>query len=155
MATDVRHGPETPKALFCGALIATHRAWEPERVAWPALDDDALARLRALPFWAEALGTERETAAKIRAYAATVSDAVLREAIALQGYEEDRHARLLEVMLDRYAIAVEPRMRAALPANVERAFVDAGMASASARSSRSACSIWRAARASSRRHCSR
>jgi hypothetical protein len=126
MATDVRPGSETHKALFCGALVATHRAWEPERVAWPALDDDALARLRALPFWAEALGTERETAARIRAYAETVPDAVLREAIALQGYEEERHARLLEVMLDRYAIPVEPRTRPALPADLEQAFVDAG-----------------------------
>lgn len=122
----MRPGSETHKDLFCGALVATHRAWEPERLAWPELDDAALGRLRALPFWGEALGTERETAAKICAYAETVRDPVLREAIALQGREEERHARLLEVMLDRYAIRTEARAPVGLPGDLERAFVDAG-----------------------------
>lgn len=119
-------GSETHKELFCGYLIATHRGWEPERLPWPELDDAALARLRALPFWGEALGTERETAGKICAYAETVRDPVLREAIALQGREEERHARLLEVMMDRYAIRAEPRSLARLPDDLERAFGDVG-----------------------------
>jgi hypothetical protein len=119
-------GSETHKELFCRALVVTHRAWEPERLAWPELDDVALQRLRALPFWGEALGTERETAATISAYAETVRDPLLREAIALQGMEEERHARLLQVMLDRYAIRAEARALAPLPGDLERAFVDAG-----------------------------
>jgi hypothetical protein len=125
-ALDVRLGSDAHKVLFCRSLVDTHRAWEPERLPWPRLDDDALARLRALPFWGEALGTEQETADKITAYAATVADPVLREAIALQGFEEERHARLLAVLMDRYAIRALPRSLAGLPVDRRQAFVDAG-----------------------------
>jgi hypothetical protein len=122
----MRPGSEAHKALFCGALVATHRAWEPERLAWPELDDLALGRLRVLPFWGEALGTERETARKISAYAETVHDPLLREALALQGLEEKRHARLLEVLMQRYEIRAQPRALLGLPDDLEQAFVDAG-----------------------------
>jgi hypothetical protein len=122
----MRPGSEAHKALFCGFLVATHGAWQPERLAWPELDDAALAPLRALPFWGEALGTERETARKISAYAETVRDPILREAIALQGREEERHARLLEVMMERYGLRAEPRSAVGLPNDLEQAFVDAG-----------------------------
>jgi hypothetical protein len=123
---DARPGSEAHKALFCRSLLDTHRPWRPERLPWPRLDDAALARLRALPFWGEALGTERETAGKISAYAATVGNGTLREAIALQGFEEERHARLLEVLLEHYEIAVTPRSVAGLPSDRYQAFVDAG-----------------------------
>jgi hypothetical protein len=122
----MRSGSEAHKALFCGFLVATHRAWQPERLAWPELDDAALAPLRALPFWGEALATERETARKISAYAEAVRDPLLREAIVLQGLEEERHARLLEVMMKRYGIRAEPRSLVGLPDDLEQAFVDAG-----------------------------
>ncbi len=122
----MRPGSEAHRDLFCQALVETHRDWRPEQLPWPELDEATLGRLRALPFWGEALGTERETATKICAYAEIVDDAVLREAIALQGREEERHARLLEVMLDRYAISAAPRATPALPDDLERAFVDAG-----------------------------
>jgi len=125
-ATGVGLGSTAQKELFCRRLVDTHRRWDPERLPWPRLDDDTLTRLRALPFWGEALGTERETADKITAYAATVADPLLREAIALQGFEEDRHARLLAVLMDRYAIRATPRSLAGLPADRYRAFVDAG-----------------------------
>jgi YVTN family beta-propeller protein len=122
----MRQGSAAHKELFCGFLVATHRAWKPEHLAWPELDDVAMVRLLALPFWGEALGTERETAGKISAYAETVRDPILREAIALQGREEERHARLLEVMMERYGLRAEPRPAVGVPDDLEQAFVDAG-----------------------------
>lgn len=122
----MRLGSAAHKALFCEALVESHRPYEPAELPWPELDETALGRLRGLPFWGEALGTERETARKITAYAAGVDDPLLREAIALQGREEDRHARLLEVLMDRYGIRAAPRAMFALPDDRELAFVDAG-----------------------------
>lgn len=119
-------GSTAHKELFCGELVKTHRAYDPAHLLWPDLDEPTLARLRALPFWGEALGTERDTAAKIMAYAATVDDPVLRRATAVQGFEEERHARLLEVLMHRYAITAAPRLPAALPDDRQLAFVDAG-----------------------------
>jgi hypothetical protein len=119
-------GSEAHKALFCAALVATHRAYDPAELPWPEVDETTLGRLRGLPFWGEALGTERETARKIIAYADGIVDPVLREAIALQGREEERHARLLEVLMDRYGVRAAPRVAFALPDDRELAFVDAG-----------------------------
>ncbi len=119
-------GSVAHRDLFCQAFIATHRRWDPADLAWPDLGRDALDRLRRLPFWGEAVATERETGEKITAYAATVVDPVLREAITLQGIEEVRHAHLLEVMLVRYGIQVTPRPTAPLPRDLEGGFVETG-----------------------------
>src|SRR6185369_6375648 len=75
-------------------------------VRWPDLTDDDLHRLRALPFWGEAVSSERTASARVRAMADVERDPELREAIALQGYEEARHAALLESLLAHYGIAI-------------------------------------------------
>jgi len=122
----MRIGSDRHQALYCESFIASHRTYEPDDVRWPDLPDETVERLRALPFWGEALGTEQETGAKITAYAATVSDPLLRRAIALQGAEEVRHARLLEGLIRHYGIVAAPRLSYPLPADLEQAFVDAG-----------------------------
>ncbi|MCI0547457.1 MAG: ferritin-like domain-containing protein [Candidatus Rokubacteria bacterium] len=119
-------GTRAHKELFCRSLIATHRAYDPEAIEWPDLPTETLERLRSLPFWGEALGTEQETGRKITEYASAVRDPLLREAIAVQGAEEVRHARILEAMLRHYQIPVTPRVALALPDDLEEAFVDAG-----------------------------
>src|SRR5262249_95326 len=78
--------------------------YEVREIRWPELSDDDLARLRALPFWGEAVSSERTASARVRAMADVEPDPVLRDAIALQGYEEGRHAALLETMLAHYGI---------------------------------------------------
>jgi len=65
-------------------------------VRWPELSDGDLQRLRALPFWAEAVSSERTAGARVHAMAEVERDQLLREAIAMQAYEESRHAALLE-----------------------------------------------------------
>ncbi len=72
-----------------------------------------------------ALAAERNAGRMVTAYAQTIDDPLIREALAVQGVEEDRHARLLAVMLERYGVAVVAK---ALPPPVatERAFLDFG-----------------------------
>jgi hypothetical protein len=126
MQNTMRIGSEAHKELFCRSFMATHREFDPEKLPWPDLDGPALDRLRGLPFWEEAIATEIEAGVKISTYAAQVRDPLLREAIALQGTEEVRHAALLSTLVARYGIRIAERPSAQLPANPEQAFVDIG-----------------------------
>jgi hypothetical protein len=102
-------GSQAHKARFCRQFIDSHRRFDPESLPWPELDDGALERMRAVPFWQEVLHTERRAAVIVASYAATIADPLVREAVELQGVEEERHARLLGVMIRRYGLAAEER----------------------------------------------
>ena len=119
-------GSEAHKELFCRHFKATHRPFEPADLPWPELDEGALARLRAVPFWQEVFHTERRAGAIVEAFAKTVDDPLLRDAIDLQGYEEARHARLIRFMIDRYGLAASEQPLEKLPDDVVTAFVDFG-----------------------------
>jgi hypothetical protein len=119
-------GSEDHKQLFCQSFMDSHLTYEPEKLPWPDLDDTSLERLRGIPFWDEALRTEREAGVMVSAFAKTVNDPMIRAAIALQGREEARHGRLLEYMINRYGIQVADRPAPVVPDKVEQAFVDFG-----------------------------
>ncbi|MBV9388416.1 MAG: ferritin-like domain-containing protein [Chroococcidiopsidaceae cyanobacterium CP_BM_ER_R8_30] len=119
-------GSEAHKELFCQSFMASHLEYNPEELPWPQLGDAALNLLRGIPFWEEALDTERQAGAKISAYAATISDPLLREALALQGMEEYRHGRMIANLIERYGIEINERPAAALPNNLEQAFTRFG-----------------------------
>src|SRR5262245_48313747 len=88
-------GSEAHRQLFCRTFLDRHRRYEPEDLAWPALDDDALALLRGLPFWTHALQAEEDAGPIITACAALETDTLVREALELQAFEEMRHARII------------------------------------------------------------
>jgi hypothetical protein len=101
-------GSEAHKRAFCRQFIDSHQRFDPEHLPWPELDDGALERIRAVPFWQEVLHTERRAGAIVAAYAAaTIADPLVREAVELQGVEEERHAQLLGVMIRHYGLAAE------------------------------------------------
>jgi hypothetical protein len=102
-------GSEAHKQLFCRAFIETHDRYEPADIRWPDIDADSRARLASLPIWDEAVNTERETAHKVQRMGAAEPDPLVREAIALQGFEEGRHAALLDLLTRRYDIPVQRR----------------------------------------------
>ena len=119
-------GSDEHKERFCRQFVASHRRYRPESLAWPELDAAALERLRAIPFWPEVLHTERRAGAIVDAYAATIADPVVREAVALQGFEEARHADFLRLMISRYGIATDERPLEPPRRNPYRAFADFG-----------------------------
>jgi len=106
--TPIAIGSEAHKELLCRTFIETHRPFRPQDIQWPDLDSESLSRLKALPIWNEAVKTEAETALKVQTLGKVEPDPVLAEAIALQGYEEGRHAAILRLLTERYAIRVEP-----------------------------------------------
>jgi len=99
-------GSADHRALFCREFVDTFHPYEVRDVRWPELSADDLARLRALPFWSEAVSSERTASARVAAMADVEPDPALREAIAMQGYEEARHAALLESLLAHYGIEI-------------------------------------------------
>ncbi|HEY9820692.1 MAG TPA: ferritin-like domain-containing protein [Candidatus Sericytochromatia bacterium] len=119
-------GSEAHKELFCRSFMESHLEYEPEQLPWPQLDSETHARLRGIPFWEKAFDTEREAGVLVSAYAEMVDDPVLHEAIALQGREEGRHARLIKTLIDRYDIEMGERPPIQLKSNIEQAFTDFG-----------------------------
>ena len=122
----IKAGSEAHKELFCRQFIDTHEVFDPEALPWPELDDAALARLRGVPFWQEVYHSERRAGAIIDAFMPQVIDQVVREAIALQGIEETRHAKLIRVMSDRYGLNATEQPLERFPADLETAFIDFG-----------------------------
>ena len=51
-------GSDAHKELFCRLFNESYTPFDPEHLPWPELDADALARLKAVPFWQEVLHTE-------------------------------------------------------------------------------------------------
>jgi hypothetical protein len=119
-------GSDKHKERFCRDFIASHCRFDPATLIWPDLDDFALERLRAIPFWQEVLYTERRAGLIVDAYAETIADPLVRRAVALQGFEEARHADLLREMIKRYRIAAEERPLEPLSTDLRRAFADFG-----------------------------
>ena len=119
-------GSENHKELFCRSFIDSHVKFEPEQLPWPTLDSVGLERLRGIPFWKEALSTERSAGAMVNTFAATVSDPLLQEAIALQGMEEDRHAKLIGFLINHYDIQISQLNEPVVPNNIKTAFLDFG-----------------------------
>src|SRR5260370_37666629 len=102
-------GSDEHKERICRDYIASHCRFDPAPLTWPDLDGLALERLRAIPFWQEVLYTERRAGAIVDAYAQTIADPLVRDAVALQGFEEARHAELLRERIRRYRIPAERR----------------------------------------------
>ena len=120
-------GSEEHKQRFCRDFIASHCRFEPRRLTWPQLDELALSRLRAIPFWQEVLYTELRAGAIVDAYAQEIADPLVHEAVALQGFEEARHAELLRQMVGRYGIVADERpLDEPLGPDLHRAFADFG-----------------------------
>ena len=97
-------GSDEHKELFCRTFMESHEGYEPAALPWPALDDVSLERLRALPIWNMALQAETNAGAMVTGFAATIEDPVIRNAVALQGFEEDRHGRLIRELVERYGL---------------------------------------------------
>jgi len=119
-------GSDAHKSLFCRQFTDSHLKFEPNSLPWPELDEAALGRLRAVPFWQEVRHTERRAGAIVAAFAATVTDPLVREAIALQGFEETRHSELLAVMIERYGIDAPEQPIEPFGDDIEKAFIDFG-----------------------------
>jgi len=105
-AATIEMGSVEHREVLARFFLDSHVHYVPEAIRWPALTGEALLRLTGLPFWREAVATEHVTSRAVVAAAALESDPEIRRAIELQGFEEQRHARLLAALTSNYQIDV-------------------------------------------------
>jgi len=119
-------GSQEHKELFCRFFLETHVPFDPATIDWPALDEDSLKRLHSLPVWSEAIATERLATCTIETWAPFETDPLIRQAVALQGYEEARHAATVQGLITHYGIAIPTLPPAQSPVDPEWAFLRLG-----------------------------
>lgn len=122
----IRIGSEAHKRLFCSMLLETHNPYKPAVIQWPRLDGESLQRLTALPIWDIAVQTEGRASIRVKTFAETVSDPLLRQALDLDGGEEARHKVVLSKLVEAYGIVLEPEPAYAVPGNAEWAWLVTG-----------------------------
>jgi hypothetical protein len=124
-AAAIEIGSLAHRELLARFFMDSYVEFIPEQVQWPQLSAASKTRLVSLPFWQEAVSTENVTSNTVAAAAALESDPGLRQAIELQGFEEGRHARLLQALTAHYDIRIDhpPRYE---PRDLEHDFLFAG-----------------------------
>jgi hypothetical protein len=105
-AAAIQIGSSAHRDLLARFFMDSYVEFVPEQVQWPQLSEESRTRLVTLPFWQEAVATENVTSNTVAAAAALEADPALRKAIELQGFEEGRHARLLQGLTTHYNIRV-------------------------------------------------
>lgn len=114
------------KELFCRVFLDTHDRYRPAVIPWPRLAPDALERLVSLPIWDIAVATEGNAALRMECYAEVVDDPLVREAVALNAFEERRHKEVLSHMVRFYGIKLKPEGAYERPKDPEWAFLRTG-----------------------------
>jgi hypothetical protein len=122
----IRPGSEAHKIAFCRMLLDTHNPYKPAVIEWPPLDTPARDRLVSLPIWDIAVQTEGKAKTRVLSYADEIADPLLRDAIALDGFEEGRHKEVLSNLVAAYGIQLEPEPEYLRPRHPEWAFMITG-----------------------------
>jgi hypothetical protein len=124
-AATIQIGSAEHRHILARFFLDSHVDYVPEAIIWPRLNDSSLARLTGMQFWQEAVSTENITSNTVSAAARLEADPEIRKAIEMQGFEENRHARLLVALTSHYRIKVDmpPRFE---PRSLENAFLRAG-----------------------------
>jgi hypothetical protein len=103
-------GSEAHKREVCRMFQETFNPYRPSIIAWPKLSPEALQRVTSLPIWDVAVHTESRARLRFAAYAGSVEDPEVRDAMALNAWEESRHKEVLAHLVQAYGIplASEP-----------------------------------------------
>jgi hypothetical protein len=124
----LRPGSEAHKRAMCAMFADTFNPYKPSVIPWPKLEPDALARITSLPIWDIAVQTEGRARLRMAAYAATITDAEMRETIARNGWEENRHKEVLARLVEAYGIPLQPEPEYVAPRDAEWAYMKTGFA---------------------------
>lgn len=122
----IRLGSDEHKALFCRTLLDTHDPYKPALIEWPELEPQARDKIVSLPIWDMAVQTEGRTGLFVRTFGESCADPLLREAVALDAFEESRHKVVLADMVAAYGIELEPEPDYVKPKDAEWAFMRSG-----------------------------
>jgi hypothetical protein len=119
-------GSDLHRQAFCRLLTETYNPYKPAVIPWPALSDEELARLSALPFWDTAVAIEGRASLRMQWQADRLDDPLIAEALSLNAAEERRHKEVLHNMLTFYRIELGPEPVYLPPRNPEFGFLRTG-----------------------------
>lgn len=125
-AVPLKIGSEEHKQAFCRMLLDTFNPYKPAIIEWPELAPDALARVTGLPFWTIAVETEDRASAHIGLMAEQTKDPLMREALTLMAFEESRHRKVLDALVARYGIKLDPLPKYVPSNRIEWNFMSTG-----------------------------
>ncbi len=114
-AGPVRIGSPAHLRMFAQMLLDTHNPYKPAVIEWPKLAPDALARVTSLPIWDIAVQTEGRASIRVKSFAATVTEPLLRQALEMDAGEEERHKVVLSKLVEAYGIKLAPEPDYAAP----------------------------------------
>lgn len=126
LAGPLRAGSERHRDAVCRMFRETFNPYRPAVLDWPALAPATLARIVALPIWDIAVQTEGKARLRMAVYAGTVPDPGMRDALALNAWEEHRHKEVLSRMVAAYGIPLAPESPYRRPADPEWAYLVTG-----------------------------
>jgi hypothetical protein len=104
----------------------TFNPYRPSVLEWPAQDTEALQRIISLPIWDIAVQTEGKARLRMAAYAKTLPDTDMRNALALNAWEENRHKEVLSRMVAAYGIPLAHESPYLYPKDAEWAYLVTG-----------------------------
>jgi hypothetical protein len=119
-------GTDRHRREVCRMFRETFNPYRPAVLDWPALDPPTLQRIVALPIWDIAVQTEGKARLRMAAYARTLVDPDMRNALALNAWEESRHKEVLSKMVAAYGIPLATEAAYIYPADPEWAYLVTG-----------------------------
>jgi len=123
----IRLGSDGHLLLFCHMLLGSFDPYRPEDIAWPPLNEEARERLTTLPIWDLAVQTEGNAAVRMQSYAESVSEPLLKRAVALNAFEEFRHKSVLAHLVAFYGIPLQAEPTYDAPRWPEGAYLRTGL----------------------------
>ena len=122
----LRVGSDLHLRELCRMFHETFNPYRPAVLEWPKLDAAALQRIVSLPIWDIAVQTEGKARLRMAAYAKTVKDADMRNTLALNAWEENRHKEILSRMVAAYGIPLAREAPYVYPKDAEWAYLVTG-----------------------------
>jgi hypothetical protein len=119
-------GSDEHRREMCRMFHETFSPYRPSVLNWPQLAPDPLARIVSLPIWDIAVQTEGRARLRMAAYAATLSEPDVRDALALNAWEENRHKEVLSRMVAAYGISLASEAPYVYPRDAEWAYLVTG-----------------------------
>jgi hypothetical protein len=119
-------GSEVHRLESCRMFRETFNPYRPAVLAWPKLEPEALRRIVELPIWDIAVQTEGRARLRMAAYASMLNDAEMRDALALNAWEENRHKEVLTRMVQAYGIKLASEPPYVYPKDAEWAYLVTG-----------------------------
>lgn len=119
-------GSDAHRQASCQMFRDTFNPYRPAVLDWPVLAPAVRDRIVSLPIWDIAVQTEGKARLRMAAYAATLREPDMRDALALNAWEEHRHKEVLARMVGAYGIALAPEPPPAMPTDPEWAYLVTG-----------------------------